>query len=474
MEVQPVIAVFDIGKTNKKLFLFDATYHVLLERTANIAEIKDEDGFPCEDLEALKKFILGTLEEISSLAIYKIQALNFSAYGASLVYIDGNGQALTPLYNYLKEYPSTLSQLLYDRYGGRNEFSLTTASPALGSLNSGLQLFRIKIEQPEVFDRIQFALHLPQYLSYLLTGKACADITSIGCHTGLWDYTRQQYHVWLEAEGLEERLAPIGQGDAVTEAKPPYNFPVGIGLHDSSAALIPYLALCNEPFVLISTGTWCITLNPFNHTALTQEELSQDCLCYMTYDGNPVKASRLFAGYEHATQVSRIAAHFRTPEDKFKDLRFDPNLAERLRATRASSPAATRASSPAATRASSPAAVSAAPHQGIAFGALDLSLFQDDLQAYHQLMIDLVDAQVDATNRVLLPGTVGKLFVDGGFSKNDLFMNLLARAYPDMEVYASAVAQASALGAALALHQVWNQGPVPEHLIELRRYTANR
>jgi sugar (pentulose or hexulose) kinase len=466
MEVQPVIAVFDIGKTNKKLFLFDATYHVLLERTANIAEIKDEDGVPCEDLEALKKFILGTLEEISSLAIYKIQALNFSAYGASLVYIDCNGQALTPLYNYLKEYPSTLSQLLYDRYGGRNEFSLTTASPALGSLNSGLQLFRIKIEQPEVFDRIQYALHLPQYLSYLLTGKACADITSIGCHTGLWDYTRQQYHAWLEAEGLEDRLAPIGQGDAVTEAKPPYGFPVGIGLHDSSAALIPYLALCNEPFVLISTGTWCITLNPFNHTALTQEELSQDCLCYMTYDGNPVKASRLFAGYEHATQVSRIAAHFRTPEDKFKDLRFDPNLAERLRANRASSPAATRASSPAAT--------SAAPHRGIAFGALDLSLFRDDLEAYYQLMIDLVDAQVDATNRVLLPSTVGKLFVDGGFSKNDLFMNLLARAYPDMEVYASAVAQASALGAALALHQVWNQGPVPEHLIELRRYTASR
>lgn len=442
MEAQPVIAVFDIGKTNKKLFLFDASYHVLLERTANITEIKDEDGVPCEDLDALEKFIFETLDEINALAIYKIQALNFSAYGASLVYIDCQGQVLTPLYNYLKEYPSALSQLLYDRYGGREDFSLTTASPALGSLNSGLQLFRIKIEQPAVFDRLHYALHLPQYLSYLLTGKAAADITSIGCHTGLWDYTRKHYHAWLAAEGLEERLAPIEQGDTVMQAKQPYGFPVGIGLHDSSAALIPYLALCKEPFVLISTGTWCITLNPFNHTALTQEELTQDCLCYMTYDGKHVKASRLFAGYEHAKQVSRIAAHFGTQEAIYKNLQFDLQIVGRLQE----------------------------PGE---FACRDLSAFSSDVEAYHQLMLDLVTAQVEATNRVLIPGTVNLIFVDGGFSKNDLFMNLLARAYPAVEVYASAVAQASALGAALALHQVWNQGPVPEHLIELRQFRSN-
>ena len=54
-----------------------------------------------------------------------------------------------------------------------------------------------------------------------------------------------------------------------------YPCKVGIGLHDSSAALIPYLVNFSMPFVLISTGTWCISMNPFSKTALTAEELQQ-------------------------------------------------------------------------------------------------------------------------------------------------------------------------------------------------------
>jgi sugar (pentulose or hexulose) kinase len=49
----PVIAVFDVGKTNKKLFLFDESYNIVFERTARFNETVDEDGFTCENLEAL-------------------------------------------------------------------------------------------------------------------------------------------------------------------------------------------------------------------------------------------------------------------------------------------------------------------------------------------------------------------------------------------------------------------------------------
>ncbi len=81
-------------------------------------------------------------------------------------------------------------------------------------------------------------------------------------------------------------------------------------MHDSSAALIPYLIAFDDPFVLVSTGTWCISMNPFNHTALTENELKNDCLCYLAYNGAPVKSSRLFAGNEHEQQVIRLAAYF--------------------------------------------------------------------------------------------------------------------------------------------------------------------
>ena len=64
MNRQPVIAILDVGKTNKKLFLIDEGYNIVAEYAQQLAEVTDEDGFPCEDLpklhtqpEALKKGI---------------------------------------------------------------------------------------------------------------------------------------------------------------------------------------------------------------------------------------------------------------------------------------------------------------------------------------------------------------------------------------------------------------------------------
>jgi len=37
-------------------------------------------------------------------------------------------------------------------------------------------------------------------------------------------------------------------------------------------------------------------------------------------------------------------------------------------------------------------------------------------------------------------------------------------------VFASEIAQASALGAALVIHEHWNAKPIPQQLIALKRY----
>jgi glycerol kinase len=49
MSKQNVIAIFDVGKTNKKLFLFDERYNILSEESIKFEETKNEDDFPCED-----------------------------------------------------------------------------------------------------------------------------------------------------------------------------------------------------------------------------------------------------------------------------------------------------------------------------------------------------------------------------------------------------------------------------------------
>jgi sugar (pentulose or hexulose) kinase len=453
MSAIPVIAIFDVGKTNKKLFLFDENYKIVYEKSARFIETEDEDGFPCENIESLRLSVFDSLTEIFRLKQFDIKAVNFSTYGASLVYIGEDGSPVCPLYNYLKPFPEQLSHEFYLKYGGEEQFSITTASPVLGSLNSGLQLYRLKKEQPAVFAKVKYALHLPQYMSFLLSGIACSDITSIGCHTALWDFEKSDYHTWVKQEGLLPKLACIEPADKVFQSLFPGNsYAIGTGLHDSSAALVPYLVNFSEPFILISTGTWCISLNPFNQQHLTAGELKSDCLCFLQYQGKPVKASRVFSGFEHEQQVKRIAAHFGTDIIKYRNIAFDADMVKAIKPIdSAGSPTVRKESG---------------------FGSRDLAAFKDDTEAYHQLIADLVQLQLHSTNLVLKGTNAKRIFVDGGFGKNNVFMNMLAMAFPNMEVFAASMAQSTALGAAIVLHHQWNNKPLPANLIELNYYVS--
>ena len=457
MAAIPVIAIIDVGKTNKKLFLFEQNYNIIFERSARFTETVDEDGFPCEDLESLRSFVFDSLTEVFRNKKYNVKAINFCAYGASFVHIDENGKPVTPLYNYLKPFPEQFRKQFYDTYGGEETFSYLTASPVLGHLNSGMQLYYLKHAKPELYGKIKYSLHLPQYMSYLISGKVCSDLTSIGCHTNLWDFQKNNYHDWVTQEAIKDKLAPIAPCDEVVPAIFSGNsYVVGVGLHDSSAALIPYLINFHDPFVLISTGTWCITLNPFNAQPLTAAELKMDCLSYLSYTGTPVKASRIFAGNEHEQQVKRLAEHFNESPVKYRSIEFVPGIVNNLQKRNP--------------------VVNDIAGEGLKqslFTQRNLAGFTTYEEAYHQLMMDIVNQQYASSQLVIKDTEVKRIFVDGGFSKNPLYMNLLAIAFPEMEVYAASMAQGTAVGAALAIHKAWNKKPLPNNIIELKYYSVS-
>ncbi len=456
MKQQNVIAIFDVGKTNKKLFLFDEDYKIVFERSARFIETVDEDGFPCENLDSLKLSIFDSLREVFRLKEFNIKAINFASYGASFVYLNQQLRAFAPLYNYLRPYPESLQKMFYDTYGGEEEFSFRTASPVLGSLNSGMQLYRMKYEKPELFKEIKFALHLPQYLSFLISGNICSDITSVGCHTNLWDFQKNSYHYWVKQEGVLEKLAPILSCREVVPASFPGNsYSVGIGLHDSSSALIPYLLNFKEPFILISTGTWCVSLNPFNNEPLTKEELKNDCLCYMTYDAKPVKASRLFAGNKHEQEVKRIGEYFNQSSGRYRNMGFNPQIVSGLQKNNKKENSRSEEEA----------------LKICLFEQRDLASFKNDEEAYHQLMLDIIAQQYLSTQLILKGTKVKRIFVDGGFGNNAIYMNLLASVFPGMEIFAASMTQASAVGAALCIHNSWNNKEIPHDIIELKYFS---
>lgn len=444
----PVILIYDVGKTNKKLLLFDEDYHIVYDEVKRIAEIKDEDHFPSDDIAAISSWIKESFERILQDPRFELRAVNFSAYGASFVYLDEDLKVTAPLYNYLKPFPNDVAEPFYKKYGGEESFALATSSPLLGSLNSGLQLYRISRENPGLFKRIRYALHLPQYLSFLLTGSLHAELTSIGCHTSLWDYKNMNYHPWVTEEALEPKFPPIKKATEILQVKD--SLIAGMGIHDSSAALVPLLHSFPHPFVLISTGTWCIALNPFNHHPLSPEELQQDCLCYMSWEGKPVKASRVMAGFELEEQAGRLSSHFSVPSTFYNSVQFDPTLAANTDDK------------------SLPYYDGTVLRSG--FGRRSPGEFKNFEVAYHQLMADIVRQQVRALNLVLEGTSVQNILVDGNFAGNSIYMHLLAATLTNHRVYTTGIVNASATGAAMVIHAHWNSKPIRNDLVHLKEF----
>lgn len=425
-------AVFDIGKTNKKFFLFDKDFQEVYREYTVFGEIEDEDGFLTEDLEALQRWVVEVLDRMLADKRFNIKVLNFTTYGASLVHLDKQGKPLSPLYNYNKIIDQKVIDGFYNKYGPEEVFSRQTGTTNSGMLNSGMQLYWLKNKKPELFRKIKYSLHLPQYLSYLFTGIPVSEYTSIGCHTSLWDYEKKDYHDWVYQEEIDKIMAPIVSTETcVFKNYKGKSLKIGVGIHDSSAALIPYIRSIDKPFILVSTGTWSVSLNPFSIKNLSEIDIQEGCINYMQVNGNPVKSSRILLGGNYQPLVKKLGEFFQVSQDFHKTIQFDRALY--LSMINNFEPVFFK--------------------KGLENLSLDLNkvAFENIEQAYHHLMIEIVHYQVNSVKIAKGNQKIKMLYVDGGFTDNDVFIELLAHYLCEMEVRTTNSSLGTALGAAIVV-----------------------
>ena len=431
-----VTAVFDIGRTNKKFFLFDDNFQEVHREYIRFEEIEDEDGYPTENLEALEKWAKKVFNSTLDSTKYEIEALNFSCYGASLVHIDKNGKAITPLYNYMKPLKDDIYDSFYEAYGDEKELSRITGSPKLGMLNTGMHLYWLKYTQPEVFKRTKYSLHLPQYLSYLFTGIPVSEYTSIGCHTMLWNFEKNDYHSWVYQEGIDKKLPPIDSSRKTTSVNyKGKKIKMGVGIHDSSSALLPYIRSITTSFLLVSTGTWSISINPFNEGMLTLNDIEDDSLFNMRIDGSPIKVSRLFLGHEYKLQVKALSDHFNVSHGSHKQMKYDQETFFEINkdfihmfnwSTLSSEDMPNETKIP----------------------------YDKFEHAYHQLMLELVLLQEKSIRAAIGDSKIKQLYIDGGFSDNEVYIQLLSLFFGNMNISTTDSSLGSALGAAVVISDV--------------------
>jgi sugar (pentulose or hexulose) kinase len=452
--MEKVIAVFDIGKTNKKMLLFNKKLGLVLQQEEKFPTIYDDDNFECDNIDLIVSWIKESVESLIKQNKYDLLSVNFSTYGATLAFVGENGKMVTPLYNYLKPMPKGITEPIYDKFGGVEEFCRCTASPSRGMLNSGMQILWLKKCKPQLFQKVKYIMHFPQYLSYCFTKQVTTEYTSIGCHSALWNFDLKTYHSWVSSEGIQlpQPLSNDTTFDVTIAGK---TIGVGIGIHDSSAALVPYFLCSKEQFILISTGTWFIFMNPFNEEPLTKEQLDKDTLCYMSTLRQQVKSSQLFMGHIHDMNVHQISEFFMVSPNFYKEIKVDETLLEKLLQPGSSHRVFFNKGIP----------------SDFVDRSVDLSTFAGITEAYHQLIVDLTYKAIESLN-LIIPGNdiTNIIYVSGGFARNEIFLKILSKLIPQKRIFTSEVDNASALGAALSIYSKSFKNPAPDLDLGLKEF----
>ncbi|TIW22805.1 MAG: carbohydrate kinase [Mesorhizobium sp.] len=295
-----IVAVIDIGKTNAKVALVDLAtmQEVALRRTANAVAA---DGlYPHHDVERLWTFILDSLANLNR--EQRIDAVSITTHGATAVLVDAEGGLALPVIDY--EFAG-IDELAQDYDAVRPSFAETGTPRLPAGLNVGAQLFFQQTRFPTEFGGAAAILMYAQYWALRLTGIAANEVTSLGCHTDLWNPWKADYSSLVDRMGwrrlmapvrpAKDRLGPILPALARRTGLDPQT-PVFCGLHDSNASLLPHLLSDSPPFSVVSTGTWVISMAVGGRKVALDP--ARDTLVNVNALGDPVPSARFMGGRE--------------------------------------------------------------------------------------------------------------------------------------------------------------------------------
>lgn len=295
------IAVIDIGKTNAKLVLVDRQSLSEVAVMTRPNTVQTGGPWPYFDVEGHWAFLLAGLKAFH--ATYGIDAISVTTHGACAALLDINGELAAPILDYEFAGPDELRE---DYNAIRPPFEETGSPRLAGGLNIGAQLFWQFQIDPSLKSRTHRIVTYPQFWGAKLTGNTAMDVTSLGCHTDLWNPKAGGFSSLVDRLGIADKLAPVRTPSEVLgsilpwvarETNLPLETPVHCGIHDSNASLLPYVLTKKPPFSVISTGTWVIAMSVGGAGAPLDPDL--DTLINVTALGDPAPSARFMGGREH-------------------------------------------------------------------------------------------------------------------------------------------------------------------------------
>lgn len=317
--------VIDIGKSHAKILMVDGQGSVVERHGRKNASVVSALGYPALDVHGLQDWMAQTLRASANTA--RCTHAIASTHGAAFVALDDTGLAWEPLdyeWDGLAQHP-----LLADAFNAAADAFASTVSPDLpAGLNAARQLFYVQNLQPEAWRRTRWLVPYAQYWAWLLCGEYASEVSSLGCHTHLWQPQAGGFSTLAQARGWADLFAPLrsawevlgpARSDIARQWGLPPNCQVHVGVHDSNACLARYLggptsgAPESMALTVVSSGTWTVLMAPGAPTATLQAE--RDMLANVDVLGRATPTARFMGGREFAALLDGAPADAGTLND---------------------------------------------------------------------------------------------------------------------------------------------------------------
>ncbi|WP_411815310.1 rhamnulokinase [Hafnia alvei] len=279
------IAAIDLGASSGRVML--ASYHVgtqhltLKEIRRFTNRLVPRDGFDTWDLDALEQEIRTGLEQIDAENI-PLDSIGIDTWGVDFVLLDANGERVGHPVAYRDDRTHGLMAQAQEHLG--KPFIYQRTGIQFLPFNTLYQLRALSEQQPELLDRIEHLLLIPDYLHYRLTGQMNWEYTNasttqlLNIHSGDWDTDLLNY-AGIPARWFGKPTQP-GQRIGCWQSPKGQQVPVvAVATHDTASAVIA-TPMQDSDSAYLSSGTWSLigieSRTPFTDSHALQANITNE------------------------------------------------------------------------------------------------------------------------------------------------------------------------------------------------------
>ena len=309
--------VFDIGKSNAKIFVFDKNLNIKKILKSSYPKIKINNNFFIKDINFLISWFKKNLYLFSK--NYRIDKIVTSTHGAAFGLVDYNDKPIFGVMDYENNFDSVLKK--FKKIKPSFIESLSPVSEK--GLNLGKQILYLKLKKQSIFKKTKYILTFPQYISWIFSGKYSSEISYLGNHTHLWNFKKNFYSSFSRRIKIQNKFPKINNAwkilgtysldDRLKDDK----IKVINGVHDSDASYLLFTKSKFKKFNLISSGTQIVTMNAFTSSKYLKE--GKEMYGGINVFGKTVPTIRFMGGreYEFLKQKLKINKKYEKFEPSF-------------------------------------------------------------------------------------------------------------------------------------------------------------